>query len=139
MIEKKLQRSACAQRSAGLIEIAADIGHGTRRVIGCRFHKYRNPERSVAFIIHLLIIGIVFRAGFFNGTINIFFRHIFLLRRLYQHTKTWIIFRLRTTGLNGDGDFFSQLREYAGHISPTFKFPRLAELKCSSHSLYPFF
>ena len=60
MLEHEFKASAGAQRTAVFVEITADIGYRTCRIISSRFHEDGNTIRAIAFVVHFFIISEIF-------------------------------------------------------------------------------
>ena len=61
VVEKEFERARCAERTTEFVEIAAYVGNGTSSVVGSSFDEDSDAVRAVAFVVHLFIVGVVFR------------------------------------------------------------------------------
>ena len=136
VIEHKRHRSRSPERTAELVEIAANVSYGTRRIVGRRLDNHRDPERSVSFVHHLFVVAHLFRRGPFDRAFDVLFRHIGGFRILNQHSEVGITRRIRPSGLHGNRDFLSQFGKSTGHVAPSFQFACFSILKCSSHNMF---
>ena len=87
MVKEKLQATRRPETTAKLIEVATYVGDRASRIVCCRLYKDGDAMRTVALIVHLLIIGVAVLVGsLFDSTLHVLLRHVLLLCRLDEDT-----------------------------------------------------
>ena len=85
VIKEKLQATSRTEVATKLIEVATHVGDRAGRIVCCRLYKDGDAMRTVALIVHLLIVGVAVLVGsFFDSTLHVLLRHVLLLCRLDQ-------------------------------------------------------
>ena len=61
VIEKEFKRTRSTERTTKFVEIATYVGNSTSSVVGSSLNEDSDTVRAVAFVVHLFVVGIVFR------------------------------------------------------------------------------
>ncbi len=123
----------CSQAAAVFCEIRAHVGNCASVVVGRGFDEDCDSEGSISFICDFLVVARIFIGCLLDCAFDGVFRHVGGFGVLHQHTQTRVGRRVGTSGLDGDGDFFTDACERTRHVSPAFEFSGFAIFKSSSH------
>ena len=121
--------------AALLVEVVAQVGHGAGGVVGSGLHEHGDAMRSKSLVDHLLVVAGIFLACLLDGAFHGVLRHVGRLGVGHEGTQARVGRGVGTTGLDGHGDFLTDLGERAGHAAPTFQFSCFAIFKSSSHNI----
>ena len=133
VFEHKREAARGAEVAAKLVEIAAHVGYGASVVVGGSFHNDSDAKGAVSFVYDFLVVACILVGGLLDGAVDGVLRHVCSLGVSHEGTEARVGLRVRTAGLDGDGDFLTDFSECARHIAPSFQFSCFAIFKRSSH------
>ena len=90
---------------------------------------------AFAVVDDFFVGRLVFLGGTLDGALDILLGHALALGGGHEQTKTEVAGGVGTAGDDGQLNFFSNLGERAGHVTPTFQFTCFTVFKRSTHNV----
>ena len=134
-LEEEVVHAHGAQLSLAAYKGGTNVGDGAGWVVGGSFDDEGGAVGAFAVVDDFFVGRLVFLGGTLDGALDILLGHALALGGGHEQTKTEVAGGVGTAGNDGQLNFFSNLGERAGHVTPTFQFTCFTVFKRSTHNV----
>ena len=134
-LEEEVVHAHGAQFTLAAYKGGTDVGNGAGGIVGGCLDDEGGAMGAFAVVDDFFVGRLVFLGGTLDGALDILLGHALALGGGHEQTKTEVAGGVGTAGNDGQLNFFSNLGERAGHVTPTFQFTCFTVFKRSTHNV----
>ena len=132
-LKLKGHTAAIAQGSVQFIEMGFDVGNRTYVIVRGGFYQHSHTMGGVSFIQDLFEVIRFLSLGALDSGFYPVLGHVYGLSVLHAAPECGVGIGIRTAGLNGDGDLFTNPAELLSHLVPAGEHRGFPYFKNATH------